>query len=528
MDESVIFTTEQNALSTSLYSAEQAVLRQCSTSSRNSAVRVGDKYLFVAQSNKALINVYNISGAHKRETVEQRLPTPEVITCLEVIQNRYEEKSAISDFELPHLLLGSTDGGKIYCWELNSGALLSVKQMAHYQGITKIKSFMDGKYFITSGKDSRVIVWQTIDFVSNNASEPKPICILHDHNLTVNDIAVSMTHGANMSTSGAKLFTASEDSTVRCYDFSFLRGDFRKNRKSQEQDQKMYQPRLLATFTFPAAIEAMSLDPADRALYVGTSEGLFSLPLYYTVKGTSTVANLAQASGSNRNKLYSVVIGGHDDDYKKLFSMGQLVCDKLISTPVTKLELTFDATTILVGNKFGRISVVEIASKQILKTLQPLTTADTEEDAITNIIVTTVNNSRQDSILEQHQSNKNVQKLPVLQRVVHDKDHAKHEVWYRAPETPEFSHELESLPPIADFEKYMDSIRSEETVFLTTETTSQVKNVKQELAPASHSNSQEHQELQQELQQVKSAYKELRELHESLFKEHEQLLSSMK
>lgn len=108
----MIFTTEQNALSTSLYSAEQAVLRQCSTSSRNSAVRVGDKYLFVAQSNKALINVYNISGAHKRETVEQRLPTPEVITCLEVIQNRYEEKSAISDFELPHLLLGSTDGVK--------------------------------------------------------------------------------------------------------------------------------------------------------------------------------------------------------------------------------------------------------------------------------------------------------------------------------------------------------------------------------------------------------------------------------
>ncbi|KAL3232420.1 Pre-rRNA-processing protein IPI3 [Nakaseomyces bracarensis] len=523
MDESVIFTTRQSALVTSLYSGEQAVLRQCA-SRTNSAVKVGKKYLFIAQSNKALINVYNIEGSHKRETVEQRLPLPEAVNCLEVIQNQYNECREFvekSAFDLPYLLLASTESGKLYCWELNSGALLNVKQMAHYQAITRIKSIMDGKYFVTSGKDSRVIIWQTSDFVSNSSAEPKPVCILHDHTLSVTDIAVSMAHGENFSTSGVKLFTGSEDSTIRCYDVAFLKGDARK--KLNNENKSLYQPKLLATFTFPAPITSLALDPADRSLYAGTAQGVYNLSLYYHIENTHSIVNLVQASSSNKNKIYSIVennVAGNLET-KKLFSMGQLVSTKLLQTAVTKLEITFDGTILLVGNQFGRISVLEVASKQILRTLQPLTTADTEEDPITNIITNIVNRSAQDNILEQTSvQNKNTQKLPVLQRIMFDKSQ-KHELWFQNPETPELSRPINAVLPLADFDSYMDQLRSQEAVFATTETTTQVKVVN-----TSSDEGQGHGQ-EQELQDIKKAYKELRELHESLFKEHEQLLSSM-
>lgn len=520
MDESVIFTTRQSAICTSLHSGEQAVLKQCSTGAGNSAVRVGNKYLFVAQSNKALINVYNVEGTHKRETVEQRLPLPETVNCLEVIENNIVGGS---DFDLPYLLLASTDSGKLYCWELNSGALLNVKQMAHYQAITRIRSIMDGKYFVTSGEDSRVIIWQTADFVSNSSAEPKPISILHDHTLSVTDIALSMAHGEHFSTSGVKLFTASEDSTIRCYDVSFLKGDARKNVKNNE-DKTLYQPKLLATFTFPAPLTSMVLDPADRALYAGTAQGVYNLSLYYHIENTNSIVNLVQASSSNKNKIYSIVENnvGSNFEAKKLFSMGQLISTKMLATPVTKLEVSFDGTTLLVGNKFGRISVLEVASKQILRTLQPLTTADNEEDCITNILTNVVNRSSHDNILDQSQSTKNtVQKLPVLQRVMFDKSQ-KHELWFQNSDIAQISRPLNEVSPLADFDGYMDQLRAQESVFATNSSESNSLKQTKVVATSTDDNS-----AAEELQSIKKAYKELRELHESLFKEHEQLLSSM-
>ncbi|CAI4783331.1 CBM_collapsed_G0048330.mRNA.1.CDS.1 [Saccharomyces cerevisiae] len=229
MDEQVIFTTNTSGTIASVHSFEQINLRQCSTQSRNSCVQVGNKYLFIAQAQKALINVYNLSGSFKRESVEQRLPLPEILKCLEVVENdgvQYDRIQGVNhnlpDFNLPYLLLGSTESGKLYIWELNSGILLNVKPMAHYQSITKIKSILNGKYIITSGNDSRVIIWQTVDLVSASNDDPKPLCILHDHTLPVTDFQVSSSQGKFLSCTDTKLFTVSQDATIRCYDLSLI------------------------------------------------------------------------------------------------------------------------------------------------------------------------------------------------------------------------------------------------------------------------------------------------------------------
>ena len=140
MDEQIIFTTTTAGTITNIHSFEQSNLRQCTVSAPNSAVQVGNKYLFVAQAQKALINVYNISGPHKRESIEQRLPLPEPVTCLEVVNHNTVSATTqiggslhkLPEFNLPYLLLATTESGKLYVWELNSGILLNVKPMAHY------------------------------------------------------------------------------------------------------------------------------------------------------------------------------------------------------------------------------------------------------------------------------------------------------------------------------------------------------------------------------------------------------------
>ena len=85
MDEQIIFTSGNTGTVSLLHSLDQSNLRQCQTDSRFSSCVVKQKYLFVAQSKKALIQIYSLHGANKRESVEQRLPVPEVLQCIECV-----------------------------------------------------------------------------------------------------------------------------------------------------------------------------------------------------------------------------------------------------------------------------------------------------------------------------------------------------------------------------------------------------------------------------------------------------------
>lgn len=532
MDEQVIFTTESSGSISSIHSFEQSSLRQCSTSSRNSAVQVGDKFLFVAQAHKALINVYNLSGSHKRESAEQRLPLPEVVRCLEVVENRIgygTQKGSVEhklpDFNLPYLLLASTESGKLYVWELNSGILLSVKPMAHYQAITKIRSVLDGKYVITSGADARVIVWQTTDLVSMD--EPKPVCILHDHTLPVTDFEVSSTYGEFLSLSGTKLFTASEDATLRCYDLSSL---------SNRNNGKNSLPNLVATFTFPQAITALALDPADRACYIGTDSGCFSLQLFYKLAHTKVV-NLVQSSDNNASgsRIYSLVESSEDSkapqQREKLYHTGQLVCEKLIEAGVSCLEASMDGTLLLVGDDLGKVSVTEIFSKQILRTMQPVAASQETQQRVTNILLATQStNSKNDIIAETNA--KQSTKIPSLQRVIYDRSKVGqlHEMSFQVGE------DEESIPlPVSNFDLYADQLRSQQAVlsrpngFNSSIKTVGIEASDEKLVIGGEDDDEKDRQitdLKDNVETLKQAYQELRGLHEKLYQEHEKLLQT--
>ncbi|CAL9738537.1 pre-rRNA-processing protein Ipi3p [Monosporozyma servazzii] len=542
MDEQLIFTTHNTGSVANVHSFEQSNLRQCTISSKNSAVTVGNQYLFVAQAKKALINVYNIAGAHKRESIEQRLPIPEAVNCLEVVNNSNGvnvngSSHTLGHFNLPYLLLASTASGKLYIWELNSGLLLNVKPMAHYQTITKIQSILNGKYIVTSGKDSRVIIWQTVDLVT--MEEPKPVAIIHDHTLPVTDFQVSNATGENLVVSGAKLFTVSDDCTVRCYNLAMnpTNGVGKNGSGSATNDQQLG-PTLIATFTLPFGIESLALDPADRALYLGTKEGCYALPLYYKLNGNQVV-NLLQPSSDNKGKLYSLIdsVLANESERNSLYTMGQLIVTKVLDCDVSVLNITMDGTTLLIGDKLGKVSVTEIYSRQILKTLQPLSTSQEAHGGVTNIITycyTADSNDKLSSMLtNSHHGNAAVQKIPTLQRSIYDKRQQNdyHDIWYQIGQEIE-DETTGIINPLTNSTGYMSQLSQQETVFATSKDhyshTSIVKVAETPVETSDNAAVVETDEMAQLKEQVKSltsAYTELRTLHEKLYEDHQQLLN---
>ena len=555
MDEQLIFTTHITGSIANIHSFEQSNLRQCSVNSKNSSVIVGNRYLFVAQAKKALINVYNISGSHKRESVEQRLPLPEAVNCLEVVDNNISFVSSedlehkLAMFNLPYLLLASTESGKLYIWELNSGLLLNVKPMAHYQRITKIKSILNGKYIITSGKDSRVIIWQTIDLVT--MEDPKPISIIHDHTLPVTDFQISNATGENLLTSGVKLFTTSEDCTIRCYNLDVdpsvgigKNGNNGSSSTTSIQDQ-MIKPTLLATFTFSNVIETLTLDPADRVCYFGTKVGCFALSLYYQLN-EGRIINLLQTN--NKEKLYSLVDSmtvidnnGNENKRGSLYSMGQLIVTKLSDCDVSIIKLNMDGTILLIGDKSGKIFVTEIYSRQILKTLQPLTTSQDATGGVTNIITycyTTdsrdklnITNPTNNTNSNNHNNNHSIQKVPSLQKSIYDKNQLNnyHDVWYQIGEEIDEKRDY-IINPLSDLNGYMSKLSEQDTIFATsniahnnnikTTTTNSISdNVIEE------KDADEVSQLKEQIKTLTDAYVELRQLHEKLYEDHQQLLN---
>lgn len=493
MDERVIFTSATTGTVSNIHSLNQSNLRQCQAGGRFSSCIVKQDYLFVAQSKKALIQIYNLHGSTKRESVEQRLPVPEVLQCIECIDDT--------------LLLGATEGGKLYIWELASGSLLNVKLMAHYQGIVKIKSICHGKYIVTAGKDARLIFWQLTDLLQND--EPKPLYIIHDHSLPITDFAFSNTLGHSLD---GRLFSVSEDMTLRCYQLSVN-----------------YEPRCIATFTFPSPLSCLSLDPADRCIYVGTSSGVIKLPLYYNVT-PNKLMNLIQ---STESKIYSVIekLPGTLDDVttnkEQLMTMGQLLCERICEMNACCLSTSMDGSLLIIGDDGGKCTILEIFSKQPIREIQPLSTDDFSGS--TTSLLTFPIKQESESLLEADKINKGW-KFPNLQRAILGREGKRHDVQVQ------FNHmSSKNVLPISDFNKFLSEVASEENIFhKVSGINSEVKRVSLPAPKETNKNGtesgerqdtkdQEIAKLKKTVAQLTDAYKELRGIHDDLLQQHQKL-----
>lgn len=510
--EEIVFTTEKLGCVASLQNQEIAALSQNNAAGPNATVRLPNGMLLVAQANKALLNVYNMNGFHKKESITQRIPLPEKLSALAIVPH------LDATIDIPYLLLGATSQGTLYIWEMASGLLLQAKRMAHYQGIIKIQAFDNGRHIVTAGNDSRLLIWQTTDLVANiEDEEPKPIAIIHDHTLPITDFAISSTHGENIAASGTRLFTASNDSTIRCY-----------NLHCNDAKSQKLAPVLITTFSLPFPINHMTVDPADRALYFTSSMGTYSLPLYYRTNSSTVIDLLANNS---KNKIFTLVTET-DMTLTRLFSMSQLLLTKLTSTASTLINISMDGSLLIIGEMTGSVSILEIFSRQVVRSIKPVTSNnDTVETPVNNLLVSIIEPQSTELIvsnIKQQSNNNKSWKLPSLQRVIYD-NKGEHNIWVQLKPDTITSCEEES------FESYLNRIASEETVF--TQSRSVISDVKVvdtsnslssndiKTSATKEDNSEEVTKLKENVETVMSAYKELREVHEKLFKEHEELLA---
>lgn len=287
--------------------------------------------LFIAGRNKALITSYSWG----KESADQRFPVPENMACLRVahhpLTGTNDTKPAYS---VPWLLAAGSTSGKLYLWEISSGNLLCVKD-AHYQEISVIKFSKCGTFVFTGGLDSRVMVWRTLDLVSEDSSAAKPYASFSDHSLAITDIEVS----ASTLLSDLRLYTASTDGTLRVYDVST---------KS-----------LLTTFVFSVPVECIARDPAGRALYAGLNDGTIRQVDMYVVNQFTHVLEAVGGHGK-------IVTVESDPNLHHTFVHHQ----DGTSTPTT-MAISLDGMLLVSGDTTGRVFVSDVVTKQVVKTFTP-------------------------------------------------------------------------------------------------------------------------------------------------------------
>ncbi|CDO93655.1 unnamed protein product [Kluyveromyces dobzhanskii CBS 2104] len=507
MEEQVIFTSGTTGTVSTIHSLDQSNLRQCQNDTKFSCCVVKKKYLFVAQSKKALIQVYDLHGSNKRESVEQRLPVPEVLQALETVDE-------------DGLLLGATDSGKLYIWQIASGNLLNVKPMAHYQGIVKIKSICHGKYVVTAGNDSRLIFWQTMDLVQRE--DPKPLFTIHDHSLPITDFVFSNSLGDSLD---GEIYTTSKDMSLRCYSISAY-----------------HEPICVSTFTFPTSLNCVSLDTADRAVYVGTDSGVIQIPAYYKL-GTYKIVSLLQPIEPKIYSVTEVAPGAMESDLstrEKSFSIGQIICTRIVNGNTTAVATSIDGSLLVTGDSSGKCTVTEIFSNQPLKEIRALSTNDST-GPVSNLIVFPIT-QQSESLLDATKVTK-PWKFPTLQRSIVKREQGINDVYVQFQDNS-----LQTVLPISDFGTYLDTVASEENVFHQTGSiNSTVNRIASSKASATaggkesknssgkdneddllKSKDKEIARLNGLVLSLTDAYQDIRMMHEELMKEHQALLNSTK
>lgn len=108
----------------------------------------------------------------------------------------------------------------------------------------------------------------------------------------------------------------------------------------------------MTTIIFPAAINTLAIDPAERAIFVGTSASIICQ------------FNLIQLQGGRYE-----AVGGDPSHPVQAMESSQYEF-RGHSTDITALCLSFDASLLVSGDKSGEVFVWDIGSRQVLRKIK--------------------------------------------------------------------------------------------------------------------------------------------------------------
>jgi len=108
----------------------------------------------------------------------------------------------------------------------------------------------------------------------------------------------------------------------------------------------------MTTILFPSGVTALVIDPAERAIFVGTSSSIIHQ------------FNLVQSSGEK----YEAV--GGDPSHPLQAGDGPQSDFRGHTTNITAIALSFDGTLLVSGDKSGEVCVWDVGSRQVLRKIK--------------------------------------------------------------------------------------------------------------------------------------------------------------
>lgn len=425
--------------------------------------------VFCAHAKKALIEVYSWG----KEGCDQKIPVPEAIRCLAVVHHPAVSGGPLPKYRVPWLLCGGSTLGRLYIWELALGNLLCVKD-AHYQPVLALRFLADGRWLVSAGDDARVLVWRVSDLINvyaggdHDLRQVKPYMTLTDHTMAVTDI-----HILGFAAVDQRLYTTLRDATCRCYDLTSKQA--------------------LTTIVAPHPVEALAVDPAGRAVYLGLSEGTIrTVPLYVVNEHTQV---LEAVGGTGR-----IITVPDDPELRSLFVHHYLTDGSLA---VTFIDISGDGMNLVTGDSKGRVFVSDIVTRQVIKAYPVL------NSPIAEVYVSLIATTEKLAVL-----GKKHRLIPPLKRVLVSTDPLQHLVYMEIPLPSQESQ---------DWPAWIDSVARVEEEFKSTASTSNdmlsVKTVGTSLATSAKIKAEE------ELEKMTKAYNELREKHEQLLEQYTESLN---
>lgn len=441
-------------LSLSLHTSSSfQAFRQCSSHRHGFTFINGfqDK-LVVASPNKALILVYSPG----KELPDQRIPIPEELVSLTSCTHP-------QDPNRPWLLAGGSKSGKLYIWELGSGLLLQVRDL-HYQAVSVLRFSHDGAFIVSGSLDSRILVWKTFDLISSldqDTKTLKPYATFTDHTLAINDIVITKGQLTDI-----KLYSCSDDSTVRCY--------------------HLHTKSLVTTFVAPEPVRSLCIDSAERMVFAGYSSGLIrQIPLYIVDPLSRT---LEKVGGNSK-----IITIAEDPELKYTFLHHR-------GSAVTSMLLSIDSSCLCSGDALGNVYASDIVTRQVLKKFKEL------NFGIAGVL----------TFLKDSNTSADPYTLPVLKRVIAgEKELDKHEILKHNNWKPS----SESF----DLKSFINQAKQEEIEFLNlSQVDSQVSTV---TVTTNNDDKKRIEELEEQLLVLNKGYADLRKVHQELYSEHVKLVN---
>ncbi|KAM0717859.1 hypothetical protein Q7P37_006191 [Cladosporium fusiforme] len=266
---------------------------------------VSSTHIFAAQSEKAVVHVYNREKGNQEATV----PFTERIACLTL---------ACDDAVL---VLGTTEG-RIFLWEIATGRQVTTAQ-SHLQAVNQLAVDAASNFLISASADSTCHVWSIpalLSFSNDGAQPLAPLRTFTTHRAPV--AALALGHSESFQNIA---ITAAQDKTCLVWDY---------------QSNAM-----LRTFLLPAVPTSLAVDPADRAFYVSYEDG--------GVQRVDLLSTSGKADGiQNGSEAMTPV-----QPNSKVMSPPDATTGAVLS-----LGLSFDGTAVLAGHQSGTIIGWDIAT----------------------------------------------------------------------------------------------------------------------------------------------------------------------